>query len=232
MGQEKIMKFLVIVAEENTSNVVCDALKSYQGISLVEKAFDGERGLAMATANHYDFIVLHLAIPKINGRNFIIKLRQTSNVPILVLSENGDFNLAADILEKGADDFIANPFQPVEFLARIKAILRRCSNDFGANKYVYKNLQVDFFEKVVEVDGERVDVVAKMYEMFEYLLKRKNIIVSKDTLFNRVWGFESETGCSVVEVYMSKLRKILAKGGLHNHLVTVKNAGYMWTDKD
>ena len=71
-----------------------------------------------------------------------------------------------------------------------------------------------------------------MYEVFEYMVRHKEIIISKNTLFNRVWGFESETTFSVVEVYISKLRKLLEKGGLSNHLQTIKNAGYLWTEKE
>lgn len=225
------MKVLTILADNNENNIVAEALKDLKGCDFVENAFDGERGLEMATHNNYDFIVLNLILPKIGGKKLLVKLRQISSVPVLVLSNDKDFNVVADILESGADDYMVTPFEKVEFLARITAILRRSNNDFGTNKYTYNNLQVDFFEKSIKINGERMNVVAKMYEIFEYLIRHKNIIISKETLFNRVWGFESETNCSIVEVYISKLRKILAIGQLDNNLITIKNAGYMWKDK-
>ena len=100
------------------------------------------------------------------------------------------------------------------------------------NLYEFKSLQVNFFERSVKINGEDVQIVAKMYDLFEYLIRNKEIILSKNTLFNRVWGFESETTFSVVEVYISKLRKLLEKGELAGQLLTIKNAGYCWTEKD
>lgn len=225
------MKFLVVEDNENLNSVICEMLQNYQGGSSVDYALDGERGLELALSNQYDLIVLDLMLPKLSGRSLLIKLRQHNSTPILVLTALSDVNAKVDVLNKGADDYLIKPFENSELIARISSILRRSTGNFGSNKYSFKNLEIDFFEKTVKIDGERKEIVAKMYDLFEYLVRNKEVIISKDSLFNRIWGFESETVSAVVEVYISKLRKILSAGGLAGNLVTIKNAGYMWSEK-
>ena len=143
-----------------------------------------------------------------------------------------DVDTKIDLLNSGADSFMIYDYNENELIAVVGSILRRYYKDFGVNIYDFKSLQVNFYEKTVKINGESINIVAKMYELFEYLIRHKEIILSKNTLFNRVWGFESETTFSVVEVYISKLRKVLEQGGLANHLLTIKNAGYCWTEKE
>lgn len=226
------MKFLVVEENKKINNSISKTLKEYNGGSQVDFAFDGEHGLEMALANKYDLILLSLMLPKVSGRNLLVQLRQKSNAPVIILSEHNDVFAKIDLLEKGADDFVLKTIESMELFAIISAILRRYNNNFTVNKYKLKNLEVDFFEKSVKIDGERVDIVAKMFDLFEYLIRNKGVIISKESLFNRIWGFECETTNAVVEVYISKLRKILAGGDLKQHLLTIKNAGYMWIEKD
>lgn len=225
------MKFLVIEDSQSLNNVIKEILRGYEGYSDVDSAFDGEKGLELARSNNYDLVVLDLMLPKMNGRDVLRYLRETCNTPILVLTALSDIDTKVEMLDLGADDYLVKPFDRSELTARVSSILRRYNNNFGVNKYVLDDMEVDFFKKSVHIASERMDIVAKMYEVLEYLIRNKEIIISKDTLFNRIWGFDSETINSVVEVYISKLRKILNEHDMGKYLLTIKNAGYMWSER-
>ncbi len=225
------MKFLIVEKIEEINHKLCKLLTEYGGGSECESAYDLDRGLDLGVHNKYDMIVLGHAGIKAETKNYIVKLRQTNSIPLLILSNEQDLETKIDLLNSGADSYMIY-CDDNELLAVVGAILRRYYKDFGANIYEYKNLEINFFERTVKINGGKMNVVAKMYELFEYLVRHKEIFLSKNTLFNRVWGFESETTFSVVEVYVSKLRKMLEQGGLANQLITVKNVGYCWTEKE
>ncbi len=226
------MKFLIVEQNEDKNHKIAKLLSEYGGGSECESAFDLERGLELGIANKYDMIILGHTGIKNATKNLIIKLRQENSVPLIILSNENDVDTKIDLLNSGADSFMIYDYNENELIAVVGSILRRYYKDFGVNIYDFKSLQVNFYEKTVKINGESINIVAKMYELFEYLIRHKEIILSKNTLFNRVWGFESETTFSVVEVYISKLRKVLEQGGLANHLLTIKNAGYCWTEKE
>lgn len=226
------MKFLIVEQNEGINHNISVLLSEYKGGSTCDSAYDLDRGLDMAIGGKYDMIVIGCNGIKTAVKNLITKVRVDNSVPIVVLSNDKDLEVKIDLLNSGADSYMPYDFDNNEFLAVINSVLRRYYCNFGTNIYEFKNLQINFFERSVKIDGEQMNIVAKMYEVFEYMVRHKEIIISKNTLFNRVWGFESETTFSVVEVYISKLRKLLEKGGLSNHLQTIKNAGYLWTEKE
>lgn len=225
------MKFLIVEKNEDSNHKLCKLFAEYGGSSECESAYDLDRGLDLGIHNKYDMIILCHAGIKAETKNYITKLRHTNSIPLIILTNEQDIETKIDFLNSGADSFMVFN-DDNELLAVVGAVLRRYYKDFGANIYEYKNLEINFFERTVKLNGEKLNVVAKMYELFEYLVRHKEIFLSKNTLFNRVWGFESETTFSVVEVYVSKLRKMLEQGGLANHLITIKNVGYCWTEKE
>ncbi len=220
------MKFLVIEDNEALNAAVVDALSAL-GTSV--SAFDGEYGYFLAKNGSYDLIVLDLMLPKMKGMDLLAKLRKESNCPLVILTALADVSHKIEGLNLGADDYITKPFERDELVARVEAVLRRHNNNF---KTVYKagRVELDFVGKVFRVDGEDVKLPGKMYDILEYLIRNRNMIISKEQLFNRIWGFDSETIITVTEVYISNLRKLLDKYGLRDHLKTVKSVGYMWTE--
>lgn len=225
------MKILIVESDENTSKKLCKTFAEYGGGSVCEVAGDLDRGLEIGLAGKYDFIIVGHGGNRDATKNMITKLRAECSIPLVVLLPDDDTTRKVVFLNSGADACLRYDCEEAELLAVIGAVLRRYYRNFGINVYEFKNLKINYFEKSVKIDGEDVGVVAKTYDLIEYLTRHKGIIVSKETLFNRVWGFDSETAISVVEVYISKLRKLLEKGGLSAHLQTVKNAGYCWSEK-
>ena len=112
-----------------------------------------------------------------------------------------------------------------------KLLLRRYNNNFETLQLTFKDLKFDLVHKSVTINDKRLDIIGKTYDILEYLIRNKEIIIPKEQLFNRIWGFDSDTIWSVVEVYVSNLRKALKPFDYHKYLKTLRNVGYMWTRK-
>ena len=126
---------------------------------------------------------------------------------------------------------MTKPFYRDELIARVEALLRRYNNTFDGFKLTFKDMVFDISQKKVTINGQMADIIGKSYEILEYLVRNKEIIIPKEQLFNRIWGFDSDTIWSVVEVYVSNLRKVLKQYGYDTYLKTLRNVGYMWSEK-
>ncbi len=222
------MKFLVIEDNASLNKSIREILAS---LGSCDAAFDGEEGLYLAETKSFDLIILDLMLPKLSGLDLLTKLRKTSNCPLIILTALDSMEKRIEGLKLGADDYMSKPFERDELLARVEAVLRRYNNNFRT-LYTYKNIELDFVNKMFKVDGKYVKLSGKMYEIVEYLIRNRNIIIPKEQLFNRIWGFDSETIITVTEVYISNLRKILEQYGVKNYLKTIKNIGYMWCEDE
>ncbi|MEG1536406.1 MAG: response regulator transcription factor [Clostridia bacterium] len=222
------MKFLVI--EDNNS--LNDSIKTMlRPLGECESAYDGEDGLFMAQTESYDLILLDLMLPKLGGLELLNRLRQKSVCPLIILTALDSQEKKVEGLRLGADDYITKPFERDELVARVEAVLRRYNNNFH-DKYVFKNMELDFHNKMFMIDGNYIKLSGKIYDVLEYFVRNRNIIIPKEQLFNRIWGFDCDTIMTVTEVYISNLRKILESNGCGGYLRTIKNVGYMWCDKD
>ena len=117
-----------------------------------------------------------------------------------------------------------------EFLDRLSRVQN--TTDFVKEMREFKEMKFDISQKKVTINNESLDISGKSYDILEYLVRNKDIIITKEQLFNRIWGFESETIWSVVEVYVSNIRKVLKKYDYHIYLKTLRNVGYMWSEKE
>lgn len=221
------MKFLII--EDNvTLNEMIKEMLSELGTS--ESAYDGEEGLYMAETDSYDLIMLDLLLPKLSGFELLTKLREKSTCPLIILTALDSVEKRVEGLKLGADDYMTKPFERDELIARVEAVLRRYNNNFH-ERYNFGDIELDYKNKMFKVGGEYVKLSGKMYDILEYLIRNRNIIIPKEQLFNRIWGFDSETIITVTEVYISNLRKVLKNYGADKYLNTIKNVGYMWSEK-
>lgn len=220
------MKFLIIDDNNRVNQGIADVLGK---LGSCDCAYDGVEGLYMAEAKAYDLIVTELILPKKSGFEIIRELRRKSNCPILIVSALNTVDKKIEGLRLGADDYLCKPFNKDELAARAEAILRRYNNNFHS-KYVNNEMELDYNNKMLKINGDYVKMSGKLYDILECLIRSRNIIVSKDQLFNRIWGLDSDTVITVVEVYVSKLRKLLEGYGCGNYLKTIKNLGYMWSD--
>lgn len=223
------MKILIVEDDKNLNNTMAEAFKAFAD---VEQVFDGEEALFQAEQNIFDLIILDVMLPYVDGFTILEAIRKNSNVPVLMVTAKTMVEDRVKGLNLGADDYLTKPFYRDELVARVEALLRRYNNNFEGLKLVFKDLEFDIVHKIVRINGENINLNGKIYDILEYLIRNKDIIIPKEQLFNRIWGFESDTVWSVVEVYVSNLRKVLKDYDYAKYLKTVRNVGYMWSEKE
>ncbi|MGI6710691.1 MAG: response regulator transcription factor [Bacilli bacterium] len=223
------MRILVIEDEKHLNKAISEMLSKF---ATVDSIRDGEEAMTQVEQDIYDVIVLDLMLPKVDGFKILEKIRRFTKAPVLILTAKDNISDKVEGLKLGADDYMTKPFYRDELIARINALLRRSSNTFETLQLIFLDMKFDVSKKTVTINDEPLEIYGKNYDILEYLVKNKDIIVTKEQLFNRVWGFESDTIWSVVEVYVSNLRKILKKYNYHIYLKTLRNVGYMWSEKE
>ena len=185
-------------------------------------AFDGEDGLNMALDKIYDVVILDVMLPKLSGIDILRRKRkQKIATPVIMLSALSEVEDKVHGLESGADDYLAKPFKTAELVARIKALMRRPA-EIQDEKVKYLNLVYDVNEK--SLNG--VTLTAKEAGIIHELLKTPGKIVKKDFLLNKVWGGEALGEDNYIEVYISRLRKVLRKIGSRAEINSVRGFGY------
>ncbi|MBQ9684352.1 response regulator transcription factor [Candidatus Saccharibacteria bacterium] len=185
-------------------------------------AFDGEDGLNMALDKIYDVVILDVMLPKLSGIDILRRMRERKiATPVIILSALSEVEDKVHGLESGADDYLAKPFKTAELVARIKALMRRPA-EIQDETVKYLNLVYDVNEK--SLNG--VTLTAKEAGIIHELLKTPGKIVKKDFLLNKVWGGEALGEDNYIEVYISRLRKVLRKIGSRAEINSVRGFGY------
>lgn len=185
-------------------------------------AFDGEDGLNMALDKIYDIVILDVMLPKLSGIDILRRMRERKiATPVIMLSALPEVEDKVHGLESGADDYLAKPFKTAELVARIKALMRRPA-EIQDETVKYLNLVYDVNEK--SLNG--VTLTAKEAGIIHELLKTPGKIVKKDFLLNKVWGGEALGEDNYIEVYISRLRKVLRKIGSRAEINSVRGFGY------
>lgn len=188
----------------------------------VDLAFDGEEGMNMAMLDIYDCVILDVMLPKFSGIEILKRMREKKvGTPVIMLSALSEVDDKVSGLNAGADDYLAKPFKTAELLARINAIVRRPSQ-IQTQSLEYKDLKYDLSEK--ELNG--VALTAKEAGIVCELMKTPEKIVKKEYLLNKIWGGEAFGEDNYIEVYMSRVRKLLKKLGSKTQIMTVRGLGY------
>ena len=197
----------------------------------VEQAFDGQEGVLFANQNIYDIIILDLMMPIMNGDEVLSELRKEKiDTPVLILTAKDGLDDKLKGFGLGADDYLVKPFEREELIARMKAILRRTSGTYKENNLEFKELVLNLQNRQAYVGNEKINLQGKQFDILEYLMNYKNTIITKEQIFDKIWGFNSETTTNVVEVYASGLRKELKKVGYDKYLKTIRSVGYIWSE--
>ena len=223
------MRILVIEDDKHLNKAICEMMKN---IAQTTSIYNGDEALYAVEQNIYDLIILDVMLPGTDGFTILKKIRDVGKTPVIMLTAKDSVADKVKGLKIGADDYMTKPFYRDELIARVNALLRRYNNSFDAFQISFMDMKFDISQKKVTIKDELVDLTGKSYDILEYLVRNKDIIITKEQLFNRIWGFESETVWSVVEVYVSNIRKVLKKYEYHNYLKTLRNVGYMWSEKE
>lgn len=222
------MKILIIEDDKILSKTVEQCLK---GKYDVDAAFDGQEGLLYAKQEIYDLIILDIMMPVMDGYEVLINLRNEKiYTPVLILTAKDSINDKVRGFRNGADDYLVKPFNREELLARIEALIRRSTGNYTANVIEFKGLVLDLNSRKIKADGKELVLQGKQFDVLEYLINSKNTIITKEQIFDKIWGFNSETTTNVIEVYASGLRKELKKIGYDSYLKTIRGVGYIWSE--
>ena len=198
----------------------------------VDCAYDGEEALQAAKAKEYDIILLDVMLPKLNGFDVCVQIREFSNVPIIMLTAKGDDMDKILGLEYGADDYIIKPFNILEVKARIKAIMRRSSKkekvEENTKVYTFGNIKVDCESRRVYINGVEVNLTAKEFDLLELLMLNPNKVYSRENLLNIVWGYDYPGDVRTVDVHIRRLReKIEGNPSEPQYIHTKWGVGYL-----
>lgn len=193
----------------------------------VDAVFDGEDGLNYGLTDIYDVIVLDIMLPKLNGINVLKNLRQNKiSTPIILLTAKNSIEDKIIGLDSGADDYLPKPFSPEELLARLRAITRRNGNFINENILEYQDIILNLSSYEISCKDNSIILTSKEFDIIKYFIQRPKIIVNKDDLISKIWGFDSDVEYNNVEVYISFLRKKLAYINSSVKITTIRKVGY------
>ncbi len=200
---------------------------------LVDCAYDGEEALAAVQANLYDVILLDVMLPELSGFEVCSRIREFSDVPIVMLTAKSEDIDKIMGLEYGADDYITKPFNILEVKARIKAILRRSgkrdSEDAGEKKLSVGEIRLERSGRRVFLKGQEVNLTAKEFDLLELLMTNPNKVYSRENLLNIVWGYEYPGDVRTVDVHVRRLReKIERNPSEPDYIHTKWGVGYFF----
>jgi len=219
------MRILVIEDEKKVANFIKKGLEEEH--YAVDTAYDGESGLYMAEVNEYDLIVLDLMIPKIDGLEVLRRVRgNRNNVPILVLTAKDSVEDIVRGLDAGCDDYLTKPFEFLEFLARVRALLRREKIDKEPILRI-DDLTLSLVTHKVMRRGKEIELTAKEYSLLEYFMRNPDKILTRTMISEHVWDYHFDSMTNLVDVYVNYLRNKIDKGSELKLIHTVRGVGYL-----
>ena len=195
----------------------------------VDGAYDGAAALAMFRENNYDLIILDLMLPVLDGLTVCRKIRESSNVPIIMLTAKGEGSDKLIGFEYGADDYVTKPFDILELKARIRVILRRAGQNSAAAGDLLKAglITVDVLQRTVSIGERDVDLTAKEFDLLVMLMRNQGRVFSRETLLNSVWGYEYPGDIRTVDVHIRRLREKLEEDDANpKYILTKWGVGY------
>lgn len=223
-------KILIIEDEKNLARFVELELK-HEGYE-TEVHFNGRTGLEAALAEDWDAILLDLMLPELNGLEVCRRVRQVKNTPIIMMTARDSVIYRVSGLDHGADDYIVKPFAIEELLARLRALLRRISiegenNTAKQTTIKYRDLVIEKENRVVRRGDDIIELTKREYELLLTLMENVNVVLARDVLLSKVWGYNSDVETNVVDVYVRYIRNKIDRPGEPSYIQTVRGTGYV-----
>ena len=228
----KVDKVLIIEDEIKLARFIELELK-HEGYEVCVSN-DGREGLDMFYNEKPDILLLDLMLPEISGIEVCRRIRKSSKVPIIMITAKGEIKDKVLGLDSGADDYVTKPFAIEELLARMRVALKRVKSfteDAGVILNL-KNLVIDSAKRIVKVDDEEVELTKREFELLFYLVKNKNIVITRDQILNNVWGYDYIGETNVVDVYIRYLRTKLDDKYNVKFIHTIRGVGYFAKDEE
>lgn len=219
------MKRLLIVDDEDKIREVIREYAEFSGYE-AEEAADGMSAIGMVKLNDYDLIIMDVMMPKLDGFSAVKEIQKIKNIPVIMLSARGEEYDKLFGFELGIDDYVVKPFSPKELMARVNAVLSRIDSSEKGLPAVEKfdGLEVNFAARTISVDGKRVELTPKEYDLLFYMIQNKNIALSRDQLLSDIWGYDFFGDDRTIDTHVKNLRNSL--GPYRKFIVTLRGVGY------
>lgn len=221
--------YILVVDDESRMRKLLKDFLSAKGYQILE-AEDGEKAIEVfeENRNKIKLILLDVMMPKLDGWSVLRKIRQESNIPVIMLTARGEEQDELFGFELGVDEYISKPFSPKILVARVEAILKRVYGDIKEVKD-YDGITIDQEGRTVKVDGKPIDLSLREYELLKYLLDNENIALSRDKILNNVWNYDYYGDSRTIDSHIKKIRHKLGKKG--KYIETIRGIGYKFEIK-
>ncbi|HDK7174432.1 TPA: response regulator transcription factor [Clostridium botulinum] len=230
MDKQHKERILIVEDEVKISRFLQLELQ-YEGYE-IEQAYDGREGLDKALNEKYDLILLDIMLPKLNGMEVCRRIRQISDIPIIMLTAKDETTDIVMGLDTGADDYITKPFAIEELLARIRVALKRKKLEVKhSNTISIKGLELDLDKHIVSYNQQIIDLTKTEFDLLKFFMENKNIALNRDKILNKVWGFDYLGDTNVVDVYVRYLRTKIDNKYNERFIYTIRGVGYLLKDE-
>lgn len=222
----KNMAHILIVDDEANIRRVVREYAEFEGYNVTE-AENGMEAVNLCRENDYDLIIMDVMMPRLDGYSACKEIHKTKSIPVIMLSARGEEYDKLFGFEIGVDDYVTKPFSPKELMARIKVVIKRNAQSATASaqdKYVFGGLEVNISGREVYVNGEKAAMTPKEYDLLFFLVKNRNIALSRDRLLEEVWGYDFFGDDRTVDTHIKMLRNSLKE--YRSYIVTLRGMGY------
>lgn len=219
------MKRLLIVDDEDKIREVIKEYAEFSGY-VAEEAADGMSAIGMVKLNDYDLIIMDVMMPKLDGFSAVKEIQKIKSIPVIMLSARGEEYDKLFGFELGIDDYVVKPFSPKELMARVNAVLSRVDASDKSTQTIerFDGLEVNFAARTISVDGKRIELTPKEYDLLFYMIQNKNIALSRDRLLSDIWGYDFFGDDRTIDTHVKNLRNSL--GPYRKFIVTLRGVGY------
>ena len=231
------MYHILVVDDEVRIRTIIKKYAEFEGHT-VSEAGNGMDAVLMCRANTYDLIIMDIMMPELDGFSACREIRKVCQTPIIMLSARGEEYDRINGFEVGIDDYVMKPFSPKELMLRVGAIMKRVRKSSEEDKVGRRNevieldgggLRADITARLVYIDGERVEMSPKEYDLFFYLLANRNIALSREKLICEVWGYDFYGDARTLDTHIKLLRRSL--GRYSSYIVTLRGVGYRFEER-
>ena len=220
---------ILVVDDEKSIREVIRTYAEFEGHEVVE-AVDGLDAIDKVKEEDFDVIVMDIMMPRLDGFSSYKEIKKIKNIPVLMLSARSEEYDKLFGFEIGIDDYVTKPFSPKELMARLNVIVNR-NNKVEENKTMeFEGLKIDLDGRVVFVDDEMIDLTPKEYDLLVYMVKNKNIALSRDKLLNQVWGYDFYGEDRTVDTHIKMLRNSIKE--YRHFIITVRGVGYKFDTRN
>ncbi len=216
---------LLIVDDEQKIREVIREYASFNGFE-TDEAADGMSAIGLIKLNDYDLIIMDVMMPKLDGFSACKEIKKIKDIPIIMLSARGEEYDKLFGFELGIDDYVVKPFSPKELIARVNAVLSRnkASAPSDSEELSFGGLVINIPARTVTIDGEKAELTPKEYELLFYLVKNRNLALSRDKLLQDIWGYDFFGDDRTIDTHIKNLRNNL--GPYRDYIVTLRGVGY------